>query len=290
MLLNKIFGMLDMRGKLIQTQIADALKLNISIEEINSYLLFDTITNYAALHMPKIFVKKLAAASMVNSTQYRASLNTNNGGIILSVPHYGPFLWACIGAGEIMREGRSLRIFFQDPEVNKGNKIINDTLSRFFTEEEICFDDRKGLAKAARALQQGGLCIIMPDALRSHENSFLVPFLNGEFEVQPGVATLTRLTKSNIVAAYVTKIRGWKYSIETETIFPITSDEFSALEKDYLVMQDILGAFSNYLHKEPIGWRFWMTYQSRVLYKNETLESITDSNLLMEIRKLIKIC
>ena len=288
-MLNRAYSYFDRRADLAARHIESELGVPVDRTRLISHLFIQDLTDRLARRLPSSWVALLATRHFSNAGDLRRAVAGSDTGIILSVPHYGPFLWACIGAAPILRSRGKLTIFFQDPEANAGNRIINKTLSRFFDESEICFDDRRGLARSAKALRDGGVCILMPDATRSRDNSFLVPFLSGEFEVQPGVAALARLTGSKIVNTYVVKESGLTYRVETSPLEMPSAVASDPEVSDYQVMCAVMAKFAELVKEKPLGWRYWHSFDRRVLFRGDAgLDTLDGDTLFSQAEKLLR--
>lgn len=184
------------------------------------------------------------------------------GPVIVSVPHYGPFLLCAVALRGRLGE-RPVTILFQNPMENAGNARNDEILKRIYAPGEIGYDDRRGILRAVKTLKAGGLCVLMPDVTRAAGNTFFVPFLGGALQVQPGVATLARMTGARILPSYPYWRAGGDIGIDVGEIIN-GRDQDDAAQADFVCMSTLMGDFARQLRARPIGWVYWRLADRRI--------------------------
>ena len=205
-------------------------------------------------------------------------------GVLISVPHYGPFT-LCALAFAMRFEDRPVVYLFQHPDANPDNARSDAILRKVCSDDQVAFDDRRGVIRAISALRRGGVCVLMPDITRSTENAFFVPFLGGAFQVQPGVATLARMANATVLPCYPRWTRNGSAAVECGR--PILSNpELDPGQADFMCMVELFADFERYLRKRPIGWFYWPSAASRIMPWSRSGEDDAIEECLDNVQRL----
>jgi lauroyl/myristoyl acyltransferase len=179
-------------------------------------------------------------------------------GVILAIPHYGHYILSIVAAIDRLRARRRVLVFYASPAVRVGNAMfdrLHDMLFGGDSHSEAVHDDRAGIAKAARALRDGGVVVIMPDAYRRERDTVLVPFHGYAMNCALGTAALARRTGAHVLPALSAPART---SLEFKTRFaPRVSSVPSGNPRhdDYTLTAKMFAAYEAMMGRSVLYWQ-----------------------------------
>jgi lauroyl/myristoyl acyltransferase len=126
-------------------------------------------------------------------------------GLVLAIPHHGPFLPAIVALCEHLRATREVFVLLE-PEAAGATHAPVDALHRNLqstnagrTGPILLHDGREGLRRAVRELRRGSVVVVMPDAYRAVEATYQLAFCGGQRNVMLGTAALARRADARVL-------------------------------------------------------------------------------------------
>jgi lauroyl/myristoyl acyltransferase len=180
--------------------------------------------------------------------------------IIISTPHYGPFLDGALWMLGLSSAERPLQIFYDPPTRVDKNASFDKLFERFPERVEVLHNDNRGVIGALKRLRSGSILGIMPDVLQEPEKSVCVPFCNRMYPAMQGTAFLALKSNALIVTMYAqpdpestrTKLLTGRTIDPSE--FTIAGDEDQTV---FEITRALYADFDAQLRKEPWHWAFW---------------------------------
>lgn len=188
-------------------------------------------------------------------------------GLLLALPHHGLYINTIVALIERVRTGRDIYIFYGDPATHPGNEVFDALCRRVWLDDpqsrvQVLYDNRQGLAKALRSLQQGAAVIIMPDVFKDEMDTLQIPFCGRAMNIMMGTAVLARKTGAAILPL-VCRPEGRGMDFVTEIGPCLDCSEPAAGEQDvsaellnYRTMLNVFRYYESVMGKQIVYWQF----------------------------------
>lgn len=196
-------------------------------------------------------------------------------GLLLALPHHGLYINTIVSLVERVRQHRDIHIFYGDPATHPGNDVFDGLCRRIWLDDpqsgvSILYDNRQGLARALRSLQQGAAVIIMPDVFKDELETLQIPFCGRAMNIMMGTAVLARKTGATILPL-VCRPQGKGMGFRTEIGPQIACCEPFEGEGvvetgllNYRTMLKVFRFYESIMDKEIVYWQF-----SRQMYAHD---------------------
>ncbi|MBK7144008.1 MAG: hypothetical protein IPH76_01895 [Xanthomonadales bacterium] len=210
-------------------------------------------------------------------------------GLLIAIPHHGHYVLSMASLAAKISLRREVLVFYGDPKTHPGNEIFDDLHVLIYEGAEsrvtIIHDNRAGLSKAIRALQNGSAVLIMPDVYKDLDDTFQLPFCGRPYDVMLGTAALARRTHSNILPTVAIPIRpGIRFANQFGPLLhgrqPNSVTAAVTSFEDYKVTAAMFHAFEAIMDSEIHHWQFVRQHYQRSgsfpVLDEDQLESLTE--------------
>lgn len=180
--------------------------------------------------------------------------------IIISTPHYGPFLDGALWMLGLSTPERPLNIFYDPPDRVGKNAAFDALFERFPERVDVLHNDSRGVITALKRLRNGCILGMMPDVLQEPEKSVCVPFCKRMYPVMQGTAFLALKSNALILTMYAMpdpaspRTRLALGRTIDPSAFVIPGDEEQTL---FEITRALYADFDAQLRAEPWHWAFW---------------------------------
>ncbi|WP_434026297.1 hypothetical protein [[Pseudomonas] boreopolis] len=203
----------------------------------------------------------------------------SDGGVIVSVPHYGEFIPAIISIALATPAQRRVVIFYDPPSSVQTNSTFDEIAQRVIPtiarDVAICHNNAAGLGQALKTLKSGGTVILMPDVCKDVTVGTAISFLGKDFVVMLGVGQLIRKTGS-ILVPFLPRIAGTDAKPQVLPALVAASERTLATSAnvdfleyhDYQLVRSLFHVYEQAIGTARIFWLYWLTYRSPISLGN----------------------
>lgn len=212
-------------------------------------------------------------------------------GLLICIPHFGPFVATIISLAEALRESREVFVFYDPPSVHQTNEVFDGLYHKIFSSPEsrvtVIHNNRVGITQAIKALGRGAAVILMPDVYRDVSKTVLVPFLGRSRNVMLGAAVIARKTGSTVLPV-VSFPCGSSFEFKTRLgnpILPAQSQSDSGYDamSDYSLTLKLFEAYEFMMARSCIYWQYVIFHYRRRLSISSLQESAVGDPRLLEV-------
>jgi hypothetical protein len=211
--------------------------------------------------------KATAFIEAIDRTDYApaASLLESRSGVLVAIPHHAHYILTMTALAAHVGRHRPVKVFYASPAKNAGNLVFDRLHAVLFSDPssgvDVIHDNRQGLARAIKGLDNGDVVFIMPDAYRDVAATMMLPFCGRLTSVMLGTAALARKTGSWILPVVSRSVgRGLAFGAHfASAIHPASPGSPCTREReriaDYGVMRQVFAQFETVMANELLLWQ-----------------------------------
>ncbi|MDX1549933.1 MAG: hypothetical protein R3278_05240 [Lysobacter spongiicola] len=194
------------------------------------------------------------------------------GGLLVAVPHHGHYILSIIALAERLRGKREVFVFYGDPATHVGNDLFDQLHGHVWGNSpwvHVIHDNRAGLVRALKALQQGAVVVIMPDVYKDEHDTLVIPFCGRQLNVLLGTAALARKTGAAILPLVSRARSGLRFAgafgtplLPSASAAPACPAE-ATLHADYQTTLSLFRQFETLMDPCMIHWQYVRNHYAR---------------------------
>ena len=197
------------------------------------------------------------------------------GPILLAAPHFGYYALAALKIGRIF--GNRLRVFYNPPERNAFSPIMNELFARCSMEQLPLMNDRRGVLRAVRHLQEDGIVGIMPDVFGSARSNVYVPLFGRFCEAMTGTAFLSTKTSAAVVPMHCERAgKGYKLFFH-EPVRDFCEERQATRQDLYILTRALFESMEAIIRGNPASWTFWVEFANALVETPKVPSSRADA-------------
>lgn len=268
--------MLDARSKLIE-RILDLPLMDDDIRLIREACGKTPIGTYYHWYLQKLVIAKsirrldrdriLSLIHDLDHTDYSDVQSVIDGstGVLIAIPHHAHYILSMTALAEYLGRNRKVNVFYGQPTTHSGNQVFDLLHKTLFSDPasgvNVIHSNRQGLSASIKALKNGEIVFIMPDAFQNEDATLFMPFCGRLMNVMLGTAALARKTASCILPV-VSASCGNGLAFKTrfglrleppEKAFAWSAEQARA--SDYGVIRAVFGQFEQHMRNELYLWQ-----------------------------------
>ncbi|UVW29022.1 hypothetical protein [Massilia sp. H6] len=202
------------------------------------------------------------------------------GPVILAAPHYGSFIsGAMLLLAEIGSE-RPIHLFYADPKNDPENGRYEKFYRRYFPDLSVCFNNKRGVLDAVKALRRGEVLVIMPDVFHG-PNLVNIGLMGRNIGTMAGIAYFNQKFGATVVPV-LSRFRGL-VAVDIHFGEKLEFDVGKDLgeERNVRIMEQLFDWFAEWFRRHPDNWHCWGQYGAS---EARDSRSIADTITLLESR------
>jgi len=211
--------------------------------------------------------KATAFMAAIDRTDYSPAqlLIQSRSGVVVAIPHHAHYILTMTALAAHVGRHRPVKVFYASPTTNKGNLVFDTLHALLFSDHgsgvDVIHNNRQGLASAIKALNNGEIVFIMPDAYEDVTATMMLPFCGRLTNVMLGTAALARKTDAWILPVVSRKLGpGLGFGAHFGTpIHPSASGGRLTAEQERIVnyglMRQLFAQFEAVMAKELLLWQ-----------------------------------
>lgn len=268
--------MLDARSKIIE-RILDLPLMDDDIRAIREACGNTRIGTYYHWYLQKLVIAKsirkldcdriISMIRIMDHTNYSdvQSVIDSPAGVLIAIPHHAHYILSMTALAERLGQDRKVNVFYGQPTKHKGNHVFDHLHKVLFSDPatgvSVIHSNRQGLAASIKALKNGEVVFIMPDAFQDEDATLLLPFCGRLMNVMLGTAALARKTGSCILPVVsATSGNGLAFKTRFGLRLDPPKDSCSksgvqAMACDYGLTRAIFNQFEQYMREELYLWQ-----------------------------------
>ncbi len=271
--------------RLLHVELTDREAESVNIACAHSHVAFGA---YYHWYLQKLLISKelrrlnkastLRMLTGMDRTDYSAadSAADDSRGLIVATPHHGHYILSITALAERLRTSKKVLVFYANPKTHSGNEIFERMHAQLFSDAgsgvEVIHDTRAGMVRAIRGLQNGAVVVIMPDAYKNEEDTFLLPFCGKPQNVMFGTAALARKTGAAIlpmVSLPLSRGLGFRSTFGAVIEYPQAdqtagqSTPADITHMDYRTTLRLFQSFEEHMRESILYWQYVRSHYIR---------------------------
>jgi putative peptide zinc metalloprotease protein len=184
------------------------------------------------------------------------------GPVILAAPHYGSFISGAMLLLSSIGSKRPIHLFYADPKTDPENARYEQFYRRYFPDLSVCFNNKRGIINAVKALKRGEILVIMPDVFQGPD-LIDIELMGRHIGTMAGIAFFYHKFGA-MVMPVLSRFNGFaRVDIHVGEILDFKMDADSEERRLAHTMERLFAWFANWFQRYPDNWHCWDKYGQR---------------------------
>lgn len=199
------------------------------------------------------------ATHRIRSSRTLTDVANTPGPVILAAPHYGSFISGAILLLSEVGPVRPIHLFYADPKTDPGNRGYEDFYRRYFPNLSVCFNNKRGIIEAVKALRRGEVLVIMPDVFYGTDLT-AIKLLGQDVGTMAGIAYFHQKFNASVIPV-LSRFSGlFAVNVHVGETLVFQVDESCKDLQQARIMEQLFEWLAHWFRRHPDNWHCWGQY------------------------------
>lgn len=178
------------------------------------------------------------------------------GPVILAAPHFGSFISGALSLLAEIGAARPIHLFYADPATDPGNGGYEAFYRRYFPSLSVCFNNKRGIIHAVKALRRGEVLVIMPDVFQGAD-LIKVELLGREIGTMAGIAYFHQKLGATVIPV-LSRFKGL-VAVDVHVGEAMAFAHYARVDTapNVQIMEELFAWFARWFRQHPQDWHCW---------------------------------